>query len=112
MISYAILARIFHTVSTDAAQSGMSDALRLFGRLDILSNGEWNNVEYVLESEANGVIAENYVVVDRNPGSNGSDSDYELVGFSGKGKSYNEETGLPDHETVPIYVSAQLCGGK
>ena len=32
------LARIFHTVSTDAAQSGMSTALRLFGRLDILSN--------------------------------------------------------------------------
>jgi len=32
------LTRIFHTVSTDAAQSGMSTALRLFGRLDILSN--------------------------------------------------------------------------
>ena len=30
--------RIFHTVSTDAAQSGISTALRLFGRLDILSN--------------------------------------------------------------------------
>ena len=32
------LARIFHRVSTTAAQSGMSTALRLFGRLDILSN--------------------------------------------------------------------------
>ena len=32
------LIRIFHTVSTEAAQSGMSTALRLFGRLDILSN--------------------------------------------------------------------------
>ena len=33
-----LLTRIFHTVSTDAAQSGISTALRLFGRLDILSN--------------------------------------------------------------------------
>jgi len=32
------LARIFHWVSTNTAQSGMSIALRLFGRLDILSN--------------------------------------------------------------------------
>ena len=32
------LTRIFHTVSTDAAQAGISTALRLFGRLDILSN--------------------------------------------------------------------------
>ena len=32
------LTRIFHTVSTDAAQSCISTALRLFGRLDILSN--------------------------------------------------------------------------
>jgi len=33
-----ILTRIFHRVSTAAAQSGMPTALRLFGRLDILSN--------------------------------------------------------------------------
>jgi len=32
------LARIFHAVSTDAAQAGISTALRLFGRLDKLSN--------------------------------------------------------------------------
>ena len=32
------LTRIFHRVSTAATQAGMPDALRLFGRLDILSN--------------------------------------------------------------------------
>ena len=32
------LTRIFHRVFTSAPQSGMSTALRLFGRLDILSN--------------------------------------------------------------------------
>jgi len=32
------LTRIFHRVFTSASQSGMSTALRLFGRLDILSN--------------------------------------------------------------------------
>ena len=36
--SVASLARIFHRVSTAGAQSGMSTALRLFGRHDILSN--------------------------------------------------------------------------
>ena len=68
---------------------------------------EWGRVKYVLETSVNGVEAEEYVKINNEPIFLVSRERYALE-LSGKGKPYNEGTGLPSHETIPIYLIAKL----